>query len=405
MPFGWIAGGVVTRVLETILDPLFWIIIVLVAMQYRRVAGLRQTFFGARTGGVLRETLVATGYGIIGGIIGGYLIVLVGLTLTGTGLWYLLPLAFLLMLINPRFLCFAYGGGLLSLTALLFHFPPINVPQVIALVAALHFVESILIFLSGHMGAVPAFFRLPAGRVVGGFTLQKFWPIPIVALTVVGTMVPGVEGVRMPDWWPLIRPGVAGHPESLVFTLVPIVAGLGYADLAITRTPAEKSRSAAFYLAGYSLTLFALAVAADRLPYMAWVAAIFSPLGHELTIYLGKRMELTGRPLYTPREEGVMVLDVLPRSPAWDAGVRSGDVIYEVNGIRVFDRATLQSLLAIPGTKEIGYVRRRREFVREVITPPPDGVYGLITVPEGGEDVFLELGAPGIFGRWKKKRR
>jgi len=405
MPFGWIAGGVVSRVLETILDPLFLVIIVLVALQYRRVANLRQTFFGVKTGGVWRDTLVATGYGVIGGIVGGYLIVLVGLTLTGTGLVYLLPLAVLLMLINPRFLCFAYAGGLLSLASLMFGYPPVNVPQVTALVAALHFVESLLIFLSGHMGAVPAFIRLPGGQVVGGFTLQKFWPIPIVALTVAGTMVPGTELVEMPEWWPLIKPAVPGDPEKLVFTLIPLVAGLGYADLATTRTPAAKSRTAAFYLAGYSLVLFALAVAAGHMPYVAWAAALFSPLGHELTIYLGKQTELTGRPLYTPRPEGVMVLDVLPRSPAWYAGVRSGDIICEVDGVRVFDRASLQAQLASPGAREIGFLRQRRAFVREVVVLPPEEVFGIITVPEGHEQVFLELGAPGLFGRWKKKKR
>lgn len=391
--------------LETVLNPLFWIVVVLVAAQYRRVAHIRDTFFGVKTGGVLRETLVATGFGLAGGLLGGYLVVLAGVTITGTGLWYLLPLAFLLMLINPRFLCFAYGGGLLSLAALVSGFPPINVSQVIALVAALHFVESMLIFLSGHMGAVPAFIRLPGGRVVGGFTLQKFWPIPIVALTVVGMAVPGMEVVQMPDWWPLIKPVVQGEPEHLVFTLVPLVAGLGYADLATARTPVEKSRLAAFYLAGYSVILFALAVAADHIPAVAWAAAVFSPLGHELTIYLGKRVELTGRPLYTRRDEGVMVLDVLPRSPAWQAGVRSGDIIVEVDGVRVFDRASMQGLLASPGPREIGFLRERRRFVRQVAVVPPRGFFGVVTVPEDGEPVFLELGAPGFFGRWKKKKR
>ncbi|KUK41215.1 MAG: PDZ/DHR/GLGF domain protein [Clostridia bacterium 62_21] len=405
MPFGWIAGGVISRVLETIVDPLFLIIIALVALQYRRVAGIRETFFGVKTGGVWRDTLLATGFGIVGGIVGGYLIVLVGLTLTGTDLIYLLPLAVLLMLINPRFLCFAYAGGLLSLASLVFGYPPVNVPQVTALVAALHFVESLLIFLSGHMGAVPAFIRLPGGQVVGGFTLQKFWPIPIVALTVAGTMAPGTELVQMPDWWPLIRPEVPGEADNLVFTLVPLVAGLGYADLATARTPVAKSRLAALYLAGYSLVLFALAVAAGHLPSLAWAAALFSPLGHELTIYLGKQTELTGRPLYTPRPEGVMVLDVLPRSPAWYAGVRSGDIIYEVDGVRPCDRSTLQSLLASPGAKEIGFLRQGREFAREVVVLPPDGRFGIISVPEGNEQVFLELGAAGLLSRWKRKRR
>lgn len=404
-PFDWALGAVFTSVVYALFHPLFWLVIVLVAFQYRRIAQLRANFFGVRGNSVMVDTLTATAYGFAGGLIGGYLILLTGITIHGSGLFYLLPVAVLLMLINPRFLCFAYGGGVLAVCNLLFGFPDISIPTVMALVAILHFVESILILVSGHLGAVPAYIRLPGGRVVGGFTLQKFWPIPIVAMTIVsGTMAPGMELVAMPEWWPLIKPDVPEGAGTLVFTMMTLVAGLGYADIATTRPPADKTRISALYLAGYSVTLFGLAVLALSGGGAAWLAALFAPLGHELIIHISRHMELQSRPLFVPHAAGVMVLDVLTNSPAWRAGLRSGDVIVEINGLPVHTRADMHLALIQPGLKEVGYLQRKTHFRRENVRLSAGELFGVMPVPEGTERVYLELEGTPPVKRWFRAR-
>ncbi|ACA58849.1 PDZ/DHR/GLGF domain protein [Candidatus Desulforudis audaxviator MP104C] len=407
-PFEWALGAVFTSVVHALFHPLFWLVIVLVAFQYRRIAQLRAGFFGARGNSILADTLTATAYGFGGGLIGGYLIFLTGITIHGSGLFYLLPVAILLMLVNPRLLCFAYGGGVLAVSNLLFGFPDISIPTVMALVAILHFVESILILASGHLGAVPAYIRLPGGRIVGGFTLQKFWPIPIVALTIVtGTMAPGMELVAMPEWWPLIKPDLpfGTGTGTVVFAMMTLVAGLGYADIATSRLPADKTRISALYLAGYSVTLFVLAVLALSGGGAAWLAALFAPLGHELIIHISKHMELHSRPLFVPHPAGLMVLDVLPHSPAWRAGIRSGDVIVEINGFRVHTRADMHPALVQPGLKEVGYLRRGTHFRRENVRLSAGELFGVMPVPEGTERVYLELDGTPPVKRWLERWR
>ncbi|MGB9905420.1 MAG: PDZ domain-containing protein, partial [Desulfotomaculales bacterium] len=140
------------------LEPFFWIVVFFVAFQYRRMAAVREGMTGLKEGRVWLDTFLAVIYGVVGGFAGSLLIVLAGLTLSGAGLLYLWPVAILLLLIEPRFLCFAYAGGLLAVTHLLFGFPSLNVAQILALVAILHMVESILILVSGHLGAVPGYF-------------------------------------------------------------------------------------------------------------------------------------------------------------------------------------------------------------------------------------------------------
>jgi hypothetical protein len=290
-PFGEIIPLMLARFVGVLFNPLFWVVVLLVGLQYRRMESMRETMFGFPKGRAWPHTLMAVSFGLIGGLVGSMMMVFIGLTLTGSGLIYLWVVAIALMFINARFLCFAYAGGIVALSNLIFGYPQVHIPQLLALVAILHMVESFLILWSGHLGAVPAYFKHPGGKVVGGYTLQKFWPIPLVALMVtVGPALPET-GVNMPDWWPMIKPALDVDPSMLSYLLIPVVAGLGYGDLAVARNPREKSRLSALFLAGYSVVLLALALASAQSQFFLVVAILFSPLGHELIIYLGKQVE------------------------------------------------------------------------------------------------------------------
>jgi len=399
----WVMTQVALQIVQVLVHPLFLLVIALVALQYYRVTSLRQSFLPGR-GRVVRDTLVATLFGLLGGFIGSLLLVGAGLTVSGSGLWYLLPAAIALMLLSPRFLCFAYAGGLVSLSHLLFGFPQISIPQVMALVAILHFMESLLILLSGHLGAVPAYVRTAGGRIIGGFSLQKFWPLPVVVLVVVGSMPPEGAGVLMPDWWPLIPHGLTDGGEDLVFAMIPLVAALGYGDIATSRTPAAKSRVSAVHLAGYSVTLFALAYLAGREPLLSWAAALFSPLGHELVIYIGKRLEMEAPPIYTPRPDGLLVLDVAPGSPGWHAGVRSGDLLVTVNGLPVRTRRDLAEVLETPGAYELFYRGRDGRYRRETVIRRAGEPLGILPVPDGDESAFVEMRSGGLLDLLRRRR-
>lgn len=401
-PFADIFPMILINMEIMIRQPIFWIVVILVGMQYRRMHSLREEFYGVQLKSNWNEIGNAIILGLLGGMLGSMLMVFIGVTLTGSGLMYIWPLAILLMLVNARFICFAYAGGILALSKIFFDFPQVNVPQVLALVAVLHMVESVLIFFSGHLGAIPSFFRDRDGRVVGGFTLQKFWPIPIAALAFMMGMDVPPGSVDMPDWWPLIRPGVE-DAENIIYTLIPVVAALGYGDMAIARDPRRKSRISAGYLALYSATLLALAVLSDRSILLAVVAALFSPLGHELVIYIGRRVEMQDPPVYVPRSGGLAVMDVVPESPAWRAGLRSGDLITAINGIPVKSRADLADVLyeASPSLHVDFWQERAQRTRREIISYKVGEPLGIMPVPEGSEEVGVaELSTAGPLGRW-----
>lgn len=392
---------------------LMGLVVALIALQYKRSESTRAKMFGVKSARMWRDTAAATLLGLFGGLAGSILMIMAGLPLTGSGSVFLLLLvtAGFLMLISPRFLCFAYAGGIISLLNILTGWPRVNIYQVLALVALLHMVESILIFFSGHLGAVPAFFENGSGRAVGGFTLQKFWPIPLVALTVAGSSYSTDVFNHMPGWWPLIKPGAEGGQVNMGYALVSVVAGLGYGDLAIAHNPMEKSRLSSFYLALYSIILFLLSVYAQYFWILALVAALFSPLGHELIIYIGRKTELAGRPLFTVPGRGVRVLDVLVGSMAWNMGIRSGDVLMAANGMPLWNQWDLKNATNNTlGPMEIEYLhgpgqeyKRRVAFRHDHHRP-----LGVLPVYEG--EYGLEINSAGPLWRkivswWGKNKR
>ena len=298
-PWGAVLLQIAMAFLQALLQPFFWIVIALIWLLYRRMQKTGEALFGVRDS-TLSLVLTSLGYGMAGGLLGSVLIVVLGISINDLGILYLWALAVLLMLVNPRFLCFSYAGGLLALFSLFTGYPKLNIPALMGLVAVLHLVESALILGSGHSGPLPVYVRNRFGRVVGAFNLQKFWPVPLViiaAMTIGQQALAGSAQIQMPGWWPLL--GTLGVPPAgAVLGIIPVVAALGYGELAVTCLPRERVRVTSLHLAIFSLVLLGLAVLAAHVPQTVILAALFAPLGHEVVIHAGQRSELQGQPRF-----------------------------------------------------------------------------------------------------------
>jgi hypothetical protein len=400
------------KLVEAMVSPLFLaiylLLFALVTWQYKRLEDLSGKLPNTTRRSYIGAAVVSTFLGLAGGILGSILLVLVGIDLFSIGIMYLWIAALLLMFINPRFLCFAYAGGLLSLVSLLLGYPDINIPQLLALVAVLHMVESLLIVANGHLNPVPVYVK-KSGKIRGGFNLQKFWPLPLVALVSIGYMEAGSAGIPMPDWWPLIN-GYAPESAQQVYVLMPVLAILGYGEITTTSSPGQKARESALNLFIFSLVLLVLAVAGSRWTPLIWLAALFSPVGHEMVIWLGMRAERNRKSCYVNPSQGVMVLDVGPRTPAARAGLKSCDIVLKVNGVPVNYPDELNNILqwAWQGLRLL--VRREDKLITLALDRPKAGPVGIVTVPGENASHYLLLQEDTIFltaRRWwrRLKRR
>ncbi|MGB4326775.1 MAG: PDZ domain-containing protein [Bacillota bacterium] len=385
-----------------VVDILYLIVLVLVAGQYRKIQSVEKNLYGAAKNKALNNTVYAVGLGLIGGLLSSLLLVLVGVSVSDSGIGYLFPIAILLFLISPRLLCYSYAGGIAALCYLIFGWPEINVPSVMGLVACLHAAESFLIRISGHSCATPFYVSQKDGRVVGGFALQRFWPIPLLVLFLIpSVLVPNAQNmIVLPDWWPLIRPPEALDTEHMIFAMMPVIAALGYGDIAVAAKPKDKAKSTSKNLMVYSGLLLILSIAASRWSLFAWIAALFSPIGHEMVIRKGLKEEFENAPIYVPPEEGVMVLDVIHKSFAEEAGIRTGDVILSVNEWPVNSKADILQILR---TSDEGYmvfrVRRGDEphIIETVHVRKESGQpLGVIFVPEPGDQPMVTQQTDGI---------
>ena len=398
----------VLTMLTVLVEPLFWIVMAIVAFQYRQMQRNQLAMFGVAGPPLTRQVFWAFIYGTFGGVMGSVVLTLVGVNIERMGFQYIWPLAITLALINMRFLCFAYAGGLVAISNALFGWPNVDVPQVLALVAALHVTESVLIAISRRYGATPVIIK-HGERLVGGFNLQNFWPLPLVVLGTVAMQSGALpEGVfHTPDWWPLLPLGIeppAGF--EWVYVMMPVVAALGYTDVAITTTPAGRRRRSALSLALYSLSLLAMALLAAKFAWLKLPAALLSPLGHEYLVRRDNRLELEGKPRYISPERGVMVLEAIDGGVARQLGVRTGDILLDFAGFPVNRGVDLSYAIEwAPPLFEIVLMRNGQEMKLAGRFPPGQRMLGIILVPEGHETYYVTMthGDGGPLARVAKK--
>ena len=414
----------------TFITPFFWLVIFIVFMQYRRSVNMEKKLFGQAINNVAQQTLYSIFFGIIGGIFGSFFLLILGISLDKIGIIYLWPVAILLFMINPRYLCFAYAGGILAVSSLLLQalqpFYPglvelpavggiigglmeIHLPGLLALVGILHLTEALLILLSGHRGASPIYLKAPSGKIVGGFSMQRFWPLPLMglwALIVAETSEMFVGGVSMPDWWPLLGTVMSvGGGERVIYLMVPLVAGLGYGDLALSSKPEKKRVKTAYHLALYSLILSATTIASIYYPPLIIAAALIAPLGHEFLIKIGNTAEFAAPPLFQTGEDGPQVMALIPGSAAYRSGLQSGDRLLEINGYKLRTEMEFRQILAMQHgriTLTLSRDNRTLTVPIELNERHAEAGIGIIFSPGPGAAVYVEMKTSSL---WNKLRR
>lgn len=411
-PFGKIIILILQGIPSSFMNPFFWLVIFIVWGQYQRTAALEKNLFGTEKISPRDKTLYAVIYGILGGVLGSLIVMILGISITEAGLIYVWPLALILTLIDPHLMCFSYAGGIVALFSLLTGLIRIDVAGLMGLVAVLHFVESVLIYFAGHMNATPVFIKDKKYGVIGGFSLQEFWPVPIMLLTIITGDFSAVDVVQMPDWWPLIRPPAhILQGNQAIFLMLPVVAALGYGDIALTKTPKNRCKSSAVNLLLFSTILLILSVLASRYRLFAFIAAIFAPAAHELLIFSGKKSERTYKPLFIPPQKGEMVLDVVKNSPAEKIGLSSGDIILSINGKDLDEPGKLQELLSDYPTYIWMTVTTPEGKIKDLeINAFPNGIntIGAILVPKSPSESYVVLEKGNLIDKIKglfKKRK
>ncbi len=332
-------------ILNTLKSPFFIAVLGIIYFQYYKIGKLEKEVLGYKRSPLLK-LIVSTLFGMLGGIITTVVFLYLGIVLIPEDFIYILFTAILLSLFNPRYMCFAYAGGVVSIISLIFDYPDIKIPEIISVVAILHIVESILILLDGWRSKLPVFFET-RHNLIGGFNMNRFWPIPFVVFIGDGLIYP-----------------------------ITLMAILSYGDYSVSEYPRKKILKTSLTLFLYSLTLLYMAKTFNNL----FIAPLFSIFGHEIIILLNNYLEKRRDPIFPSSNKGLKILDVLP-GIGKIIGIEHGDILLKINGIEVNNEKDVEDLIKVGrGRVNIEFFNLRNG-VSTVDYKGKEKSLGLITVP------------------------
>ncbi|WP_374723418.1 PDZ domain-containing protein [Calidifontibacillus erzurumensis] len=182
--------------------------------------------------------------------------------------------------------------------------------------------EGFLIVRKGHLQTSPALKKSKRGKQIGVHEAKKLWLVPVLLF------IPGDALSSTLPWWPVIKTPFAN------FALLAVPFGIGFHQFIQASLPKE-----AIQLAGRRVLLLAifvtiLTVASYWLPILAVAASVVAIIGREL-IALKQKVADMGSAPYFSNNKGLVILGIIPDSPADKMGLKVGEIITKVNGIQV----------------------------------------------------------------------
>lgn len=332
--------------------PYLYIAILFAWWHAKQASTLQRQLFHVR----LHGSLPVTAFRTLAGLAAGLVVSLIGLgagarldSMTLLCVWIAMPV---LALLKLRYICLAYAAGALGVVQAVLSWSGvdasdgevakalvgIDVPGLLFLAGVLHVAEGLLVRWQGAKYAVPLFLEGKRGKPVGAYSLSGLWPVPLLWLVPAA----GPDGITLP-WTPLA--GMDGSVAGWSLLAFPVL--IGFTDRTETRWPERKAKETAVGLVVYGLVIAGLAAGSWFWPPLTVVAALCAFGLHEGLLLWGRLRESGRPPLYAQDGRGIVVLAVLPRTPAAEMGLQAGERITKVNGARVNTKEQLHDALQL----------------------------------------------------------
>ena len=230
-----------------------------------------------------------------------------------------------------------FGLGLYGFEGILdegfFSFDEAVYPSIAVLLGLLLVAEGWLIRTRGALHASPLYEKGKRGMIVGAQKSKRIWLVPVLLFIPNGMLdVPSdlwpVFAFGDTEWAPIVVPFFIGFSAKAKSTLLAnVVQPLG------------------MRIAAIGFVVLAVAAAGYWLPYLSLAAVAIAIVGRAIVFFVYKSREETRPSFFTSSQNGLMILGVLPESPAERMGLRPGELLTKVNGRIVHSRAELYEAL------------------------------------------------------------
>lgn len=206
-------------------------------------------------------------------------------------------------------------------------------PSVVILLALLVIAEGILILKNASKGSSPKLVKSRRGQSVGAHEVKRFWVLPMFLL------FPG-DALALPfEWWPVFHLGA----ESYSLILVPFAVGFNQQIQGML--PKQSIQLLGRRVIALGCMTLILSIIGYWYPLISIVVAALAIVGREL-ISLLQRLKDDSLPFYfSKKNNGLMIIGIIPESPADKMGLQVGELISKINGVLIRDEQVFYEAL------------------------------------------------------------
>lgn len=198
-------------------------------------------------------------------------------------------------------------------------------PSLAIVLALLIIGEGIFILLNGHKATSPKLIKSKRGLPVGVHESRRMWMLPVFLL------VPGEVLTAPFEWWPVFSIGA----QTYGLLLVPFAVGFHQQIQGLL--PKLAVRMVGRKVVWLGVLILLLAAGGYWYPVISIGAVALAVIGREF-ITQRQRIREENLPFYfSNRDHGLMILGVMPNSPASKMGLKAGELITKVNGVKIRD--------------------------------------------------------------------
>jgi S1-C subfamily serine protease len=319
------------------LHPLFWFfVIVSLAFGYVRIKRERKTFH-TRIADIYDELKFTYTKGLIPGILLSIVLGVLGISIP-LGILAIIAVmtAAAALTLRANWMSAAYivsvsmliGFGLQvnQTEPFLDRFPQgfaVVWPALAVFLGLLVIAEGAVAYRSAHVKTSPGLVVSSRGLPIGQQLANRIWLLPLFIL------VPGNGLESHLSWWPVFSvPGGSFH-----FLWIPYFVGFG--QRVQGSLPETSIRITAKRVCILGLIVSALGAASLLWTPLAGAAGCAAVLGR-IFLSVKQRINDNAAPFYfSKRDQGLMVLGIIPNTPAEDLELKIGEIITKVNGVPV----------------------------------------------------------------------
>ena len=368
-----------------------------------RIVSIQKMTLGEGLNTPLELTLSQIVLGILAGAIGSVILSILGVTFSeNSGIEFIFMISILSLFYKKKYISYAYSASILGAIGVVLKFISnitemklflnTDILSLMTFVGVIYILEGFLIIFDGSRGAIPVFTKKD-DKIVGGFSFNRYWPIPVAILMVFTNSVAGEDSIysNVASWWPIINnKAVLSLLATAMIASIPLYGIMGYSNVTFTQEKKTKSLRCGIAILIYGISVSLIAQLASIHILGQIIAIIYAPLAFEIIMRYEYRVEKKGECLYVSDDEGIMVLEVTPNSPAYEVGIKRGDKIIEINGQNIKSegdifKAARDSILKVPIK-----VKNNSGQVLEYVVQPRNKRLGLLLVPKmvKREDMF-----------------